>query len=300
MKIKEKTMIYLKSPRKLIRSLGAHNFFNWLPDKQYLKLVYLGETGKKLNINNPTTYTEKLQWIKLYDRKPVYSKYVDKYAVRSYISEIIGEQYLIPLIGLYNRVEDINWDSLPGRFVIKCTHGSGSNIICLDKGKFDIEKSKVDLSAWMKKNWYWFGREWPYKNVKPRIICEEFISNNGEPPMDYKVLCFNGKAKLIEVHIDRFDKHKQDFYNIKWEKMQISQGTPTSNVILERPNVLEEMIQLSETLAQNIYHVRIDWYVIQKKLLFGEITFFDASGFCPFDSEKDEQEIGQWINLNER
>lgn len=300
MKIIDVVKRFTKSPWKIIRSLGAHNLFNWLPDKPYLKLVYWGETSKKLNIKKPVLYNEKLQWIKLNDRKPEYTRYVDKYAVRSYIAETIGKQYLIPLIDLYNCVNEIKWDLLPNKFVLKCTHGSGANVICTDKNNLDIEATKIKLGKWMKKSWYWFGREWPYKNVKPRIVCEEFISDNGAPPMDYKVLCFNGKAKLIEVHIDRFIDHKQDFYTIEWEKTSISQGTATTDIVIEKPIVLEEMIRLSEILAKNTFHVRIDWYVVQNKLLFGEITFFDASGFCPFDSEKDELLIGEWINLNQR
>jgi len=289
---------YIKSPRKLIRALGTKNLLNWIPDKPYLKLVYWGEMGKRLNIKNPRTFNEKLQWIKLYDRKTEYTKYVDKYEVRSYISQTIGDEYLIPLLGVYNSVDEINFDKLPNQFVLKCTHGSHCNIICTNKDELNIEDAKKQLRKWMKKNWFWFGREWPYKNVTPRIICEAFISDNDKPPIDYKVMCFNGKAKLIEVHIDRFGVHKQDFYTIDWEKTEISQGQNRSEILIEKPPVLEEMIRLSELLAKDIFHVRIDWYVVNSKLFFGEITFFDASGFCRFDSEEDDLMIGGWIDLN--
>lgn len=298
MKIIEKVKMLINSPRIIIRILGNHGCLNFIPDKIYLRLVYWSATGKKLNISEPITYNEKLQWLKLNDRKPEYNIYVDKYAVRSYIAETIGEKYLIPLIGLYNSVDEIDWDTLPNQFVLKCTHGSGSNIICSDKDKLDIEASKIKLNRWMKKNWFWFGREWPYKDVKPRIICEEFISDNDkQPPMDYKILCFNGKAKLIEVHIDRFGKHKQDFYSIDWEKTKISQNMSTSDILLSRPVVLEDMIELSEILAQNTNHVRIDWYLVKNRLFFGEVTFFDGSGFCPFDSENDDLILGNLIDL---
>jgi len=288
---------YIKSPRIIMRSLGNHGLLNWLPDKPYLKLIYWSATGKKLDINNPKTFNEKLQWLKLYDRKPEYSIYVDKYEVRSYIERTIGKEYLIPLIGLYNKVDEIKWDKLPQRFVIKCTHGSGTNIICTDKDKLDLEEAKKKLRKWMKKNWYWSGREWPYKNVKPRIICEEFISENDDPPMDYKVLCFNGKAKLIEVHINRFGNHKQDFYTIDWNKTNISQKKSISSIVLDKPLVLDKMIELSEMLARDKYHVRIDWYVIFNKLYFGEITFYDGSGLCPFDSEDDDLLLGNMLVL---
>src|SRR5690554_2911549 len=176
----------VKKPRKIIKVLGDKGLLNWIPDKHYLKLVYWGETGKKLNIKDPKTFNEKLQWLKLHDRKPEYSIYVDKYAVRSYIAKTIGKKYLIPLIVVYDSVEEIDWASLPDKFVLKCTHGSGSNIICPDKNKLDMEEAKKKLQKWMNKNWYWFGREWPYKKVKPRIICEELIKKkNGGLPYDY-------------------------------------------------------------------------------------------------------------------
>lgn len=293
----EKLTFLLKKPKSTIRVLGDKGLFNWLQDKPYLKLVYRSETGKKLNLDNPQTFNEKLQWLKLYDRKLEYSKYVDKYSVRSYISKTIGEEYLIPLIAIYNNVEEIDWHSLPNKFVLKCTHGSGSNIICIDKSKLDIGDAKKKLRKWMKKSWYWFGREWPYKNVKPRIVCEKFISDKDITPDDYKVLCFNGKAKLIEVHIDRFGAHKQDFYDINWKKTSISQGGTVSNFIYEKPKQLKDMIQLSEKIASNMYHVRIDWFVVHDKLYFGEITFYDGAGFDPFDNKDDDYLLGSWINL---
>lgn len=292
-----KLLIILKNPKKIVRVLGDKKFFNWLPDRLYLKLVYWAETGKKLNLKNPQTFNEKLQWLKLYDRNPLYIKLVDKYEVRKYIAETIGKEYLIPLIGVYNNVEEIDWESLPNQFVLKCTHGSGANIICSDKSKLDIEDAKKKLKKWMKKNWFWFGREWPYKNVKPRIICEKFISDKGYTPDDYKVLCFNGKARLIEVHIDRYTMHKQDFYDIHWNKTNISQGGTNSNLIYEKPKCLKEMINLSEKLASDMFHVRIDWYIVKGKLYFGEITFYDGSGFTTFDKDDDDYLLGSWLKL---
>jgi len=221
--------------------------------------------------------------------------------VRSYISETIGEQYLIPLLGVYDSVEEINWDSLPNKFVLKCTHGSGSNIICTDKDKLDIQTSKIKLNKLMKKSWYWFGREWPYKNLMPRIVCETFISETDNTPDDYKVLCFNGKAKLIEVHIDRYGNYTQDFYDEEWNKTDISQSqyVKTSDFVYEKPRQFEKMIQLSEQLAANMRHVRIDWFMVRDKLYFGEVTFYDASGFDLFDNEEDDYLLGSWINLEE-
>ncbi|MGH4140376.1 ATP-grasp fold amidoligase family protein [Clostridium sp.] len=287
----------LKNPYKIFVYFAYKGCFKWLKDETYLKIMFRSMMGYRLDLKNPKTFNEKLQWLKLNDRKQEYSKYVDKYAVRSYIDETIGGEFLIPLICVYENVEEINWDIIPNKFVLKCTHGSGSNIICIDKDKLDLEVSKIKLNKWIKNNWYWFGREWPYKNVKPRIVCEKFISETDNTPDDYKVLCFNGKAKLIEVHIDRYGNHKQDFYDEKWNKTIISQDGTISDFVYEKPQQFEKMIQLSEKLASDLYHARIDWFVVRNKLYFGEVTFFDGSGFAPFDQEEYDYLLGSWIDL---
>jgi len=297
MRIAETVKRYLESPAKIVIALGSRDLLNWLPDRPYLKLAFRGQIGKKLNLDAPVTYNEKLQWLKLYDRKPEYSSYVDKYEVQQFVREIIGEQYLIPMLGFYSCVEEIDWESLPDRFVIKCTHGSGTNIICTDKGSLDIEEAKAKLNRWMKMSWYWFGREWPYKNVKPRIICQEFISETGSTPDDYKVLCFNGKAKFVEVHMDRFGDHRTDYYDEKMNKLPISWGEIPSKNIYEKPGCFDKMIQLSEKLAAEMYHVRIDWFVVKDRLYFGEITFYDGAGFYAFDREEDDIMMGSLIHL---
>ena len=297
-KIRSRLSKVLSNPFSIVKRVGKKGFLNWIPDALYLKIIYRAETGKRLDLKHPKTYNEKLQWIKLHDRKPEYPSYVDKYEVRRHIADRIGEDYLIPLIGLYESVEDIPWEELPNSFVLKCTHGSGSNIICPDKRDLDIENAKKKLRKWMNHSWYWFGREWPYKHIKPRIICEEYISDKDITPDDYKVLCFNGKAKLIEVHIDRYGDHRQDYYDTEWGKTEIEQvGLPNSDMLIKKPENLEKMLVLSENLSKSIAHVRIDWYVINERLYFGEITFFDGSGFTPFQREKDDLLLGSWINL---
>lgn len=297
MRILEAVERYLRSPAKIVLALGSRDLLNWLPDRIYLKLAYRGMIGKKLNLDNPVTYNEKLQWLKINDRNPEYSMQVDKYEVQQHIRETIGGQYLIPLLGLYNSVEEIDWDSLPDRFVLKCTHGSGTNIICADKEKLDMEEAKAKLNRWMKRSWYWFGREWPYKNIKPRIICQEFISDTGKTPDDYKVLCFNGKAKFIEVHMDRFSDHRQDLYDEEWNKVSIIQGMMPSEFVYGKPACFHEMMRLSEKLAADMYHVRIDWFVVNDRLYFGEITFYDGAGFYAFDNEEDDRMMGSLIHL---
>ncbi|MCX0371595.1 glycosyl transferase [Clostridium perfringens] len=287
----------LKDPRYTFQYLIHRGNFRDMSDEKYLKMMFKHRLGYELDLNNPKTFNEKLQWLKLHDRNPFYTQLVDKYEVRRYIAKTIGEEYLIPLIGVWNNFDEIDFSKLPNQFVLKCTHDSGSVFICTDKNEFNIEKARKKINNALKRNYYYHDREWPYKNVKPRIICEKFISDNNSVPADYKVLCFNGKAKLIEMHIDRFGDHKQDFYDEKWNKTQISQEGTRSDYISEKPRDFENMIKLSEKLANNINHVRIDWFVTNNKLYFGEITFFDGSGFYPFDNKEDDYLIGSWISL---
>ena len=269
----------------------------FVPDRFYLKLQYRNFLGKKLNLDNPATYNEKIQWLKLYDRKPEYTQMVDKYEVKNYIRNTIGEDYLIPLLGVYSAFDEIDFAVLPDQFVLKPNHTSGDVYICRDKKTIDYKQLRRDVERWLKRRYYWAHREWPYKNVIPRIICEQFISEDNTVPDDYKVLCFNGKAKLIEVHMDRFENHLQDFYDADWEKTGISQGFESTERLYEKPIVFEKMISLSETLARDMRHVRIDWFIVRDMLYFGEITFYDGSGLVPFDDEKDDYMLGSWINL---
>lgn len=291
---------YLKSPRKLIRTLGDKKFFNWLPDKVYLKLVYWGETGRSLNLKNPKTFNEKLQWLKLNDRKQEYTKYVDKYEVRSYIKETIGEEYLIPLLGVYNSVDEIDWSYLPEKFVLKCTHGSGCNIICTDKKKLDIEKAKKKLSKWMKKNWYWFGREWVYKDIKPHIICEKYmVDESGTELKDYKFMCFFGKVKCIFACSRRNSEAglNINIYDKDWNLIPVRRNNKNNGQEIVRPMNYEEMLRFAETLSKNIPFVRVDFYEANEQLYFGELTFYPGSGFEEFIPETYDFLLGEWISL---
>jgi hypothetical protein len=282
----------------LILALNQYGIYNWMPDKMFLKMMYKLSTGRKLNIEEPRTFNEKLNWLKLNDRKPEYVQQVDKFGVRKYIADTVGEEYLIPLMGVYDSFEEIDFNVLPDQFVLKCTHDSKSLLICEDKANFDYESAKKKLTRSLKRNLFWHGREWSYKDVKPRIICEEFISENGKAPDDYKVMCFNGKAKLIQVHLDRFSgNHVVDFYDIKWENTGITLYLPNSKTAIPKPSIFEQMISLSEILAKDKYYVRIDWYIVGNKLYFGEITFFDGSGFMSFDKFDDDVMVGGWIKL---
>lgn len=302
-KLGKKLIQVIRNPQTLLMYISDWRCFNLLSDKVYLKMKYHIYMGKKLTLDPPISFNEKLQWLKLHDRKPKYSTYVDKYAVRKHIQETIGNLYLVPLIGVYNQVIDIPWADLPNQFVLKCTHSSMTNILCSDKEKLNIEATKKQLAKWMSESYFWFGREWPYKNIIPRIVCERYLGSEDQVPHDYKVLCFNGKAKLIEFHQNRFtDNHTQDFYDPQWIRTSITQTGSYGKIDLQladKPDCLEDMISLSERLASDFAHIRIDWYVVSGRLYFGEMTFYDGSGFFGFDNDKDDDLIGSWIQLDQ-
>lgn len=294
----------LKHPLGSTIVLFGYRHFKFIPDRIYLKIMYRYFFDKSLNLKNPRTFNEKLQWIKLYDRKSTYTVMVDKVKARDFVSRKIGKKYLIPIIGVWDKVDDIDFNSLPNQFVIKCNHNSGKGMcICKDKTKLDIEDVKNKLREGLKEDYFYSGREWPYKNVPRKIICEKYmVDETGEGLNDYKVLCFNGKPKLIELHMGRFTDHQtQDIYDIHWNKTTMSQANISDFQVSSKPSpppdTLSEMIACSEILAKGIPHIRVDWYSINGHLYFGELTFFDGSGFDPWDNPKDDLMMGKWINL---
>lgn len=288
----------LRTPGKMILPMGQNGLLKFLPDEQYLKLVFKAELGYPLNLEKPSTYNEKLQWLKIYDRRPEYIVYADKWKVRDYIEKTLGREYLVPVIGVYEKSEDIPWDKLPNRFALKCNHASGTNIICTDKTKLDYKQASQKIDKWMRYNAFWMGREWCYKEIKPCIICEEFLeSNDGNTPDDYKFMCFNGEPKLIQVHHDRFGDHTLDFMDINWRKTGIVQGPRNSDKAIPKPASFDEMKKIAETLSKDMYYARIDMYTINNEVKFGEITMYPTSGFSPFESIDTDNMLGSWIKL---
>lgn len=273
--------------------------YNNTSDEEYLKKLYKFRMGKELDLNNPETFNEKLQWLKIHNRNPLYTTMVDKYAVKKYVADKIGEKYIIPTLGVWDNVEDIAFNKLPKQFVLKCTHDSGGIVICKDKSVLDFNEAKKKLKKSLETNFFLKWREWPYKNVKRRIIAEEFLEDaNANELVDYKVLCFNGEPKIVEVHKGRFNgKHTTDNYDIFWNKTDIEQyDLPKSDEIMPKPAFLEEMLRLSKLLSKDLVHVRVDWYFANNRLYFGELTFFDGSGFNLFCGDADEL-LGSWIKL---
>ena len=289
----------IKAPGKLILPMGQNGLLNFVPDKLYLRCAFKAETGYPLDLKHPKTYNEKLQWIKLYDRKPEYVVYADKYKVREYIAATIGDKYLVPIIGMYRKAEEIRWSELPERFVLKCNHASGTNIVCKDKSKLDISSTEKQLNAWLKKNAYWEAREWCYKDIEPCIICEEFIeTQDGNTPDDYKFMCFNGVPKLIQVHHDRFGDHTLDYYTPRWEKATLQRiDAKVSTREISRPEKLDEMLSIAAKLSENMYYARIDLYYVDGVIYFGEITMYPTGGFSTFVNHEDDLLLGSYIKL---
>ena len=267
-----------------------------LPDKMYIKKLYKLRTGKKLNLRKPQTFSEKQNWLKLYDRRPEYTVMVDKYKVREYIAERIGEQYLVPLLGVWDSPDEIDFDSLPDEFVLKCNHDNGV-IICTDKSKLDIEKTKKELAFRLKRNYYKKLREWPYKNVPRRIICEQFMHPcDNESTIDYKLLCFNGKVELIALYAERFSGNlKEDYYTSEWDYVKILDN-PGYGDAYKKPLFCDEMIAIAEKLSAGIPCLRVDFNVWKDMLAVGELTLFHHGAMLPYFDEW-EIKMGEYIDL---
>ena len=272
-----------------------------LPDELYIQLQYFYHFHWFANLKNPQTFNEKLQWLKLHDHNPLYTTLVDKYAVKKWVADKIGEQYVIPTLGVWEKAEDINFDQLPNRFVLKCTHDSGSIVICRDKSKLDKKAIIVKLSLALKNNGYWYGREWPYKNVKPRIIAEEYMEDTATHELrDYKFFCFNGSPKILFIASDRqhpTEETKFDFYDMKFNHLSVTNGHPNSNKKLEKPSSFEKMEQLARKLSEGMPCVRVDFYESNGAIYFGELTFYHWSGFMPFKPSQWDKEIGSYLQL---
>ena len=275
-----------------------------LPDKYYLQVLYFYHNKRWINYAKPTTFNEKLQWLKLNDRNPLYSICVDKYRVKEYVSEKIGQKYIIPTIGVWDSVDDINFDELPNQFVLKTTHGGGGNgvVICKDKKSLNIKDLKEKLRKALLFDQYKEYREWPYKNVPHRIIAEEFIedkNDSGDLP-DYKFFCFNGEPRYCQVIRDRSTKETIDFYDMDWKHMSfIGLNTKCKNGItpVKRPMNLENMKRACRVLANDIPFARIDLYEVNGKEYFGEITFYPAGGFGTFAPSEWNSKLGDLLSL---
>ena len=293
----------LKKPHFIVRGFGyvfVNLFGRQMPDKTYLQCKWWVNNGKKLDLENPVTFNEKLQWLKLYNRNPMYSTMVDKYEAKKYVANIIGDEYIIPTLGVYDSVEDIDFDSLPNQFVLKCTHDSGGIVICQDKTQLNRKEAIKKLRKGLKSNFYWTNREWPYKNVTPRIIAEKYMTDGDGELRDYKFFCFDGVPRVMFIASDRFNKEEEtkfDFFDMEFNHLPFRNGHPNATKPIQRPAGFDEMRMLASKLSKGIPQVRVDFYDINGQIYFGEMTFFHWSGFVKFNPEEWDYKMGEMIEL---
>ena len=284
---------------KIIIKLKYHHLLDWMPDKQYLELMYWTLMHRKLDLQNPQSFNEKLQWLKLYDRNPDYTHMVDKYEAKKYVADRIGERYIIPTLGVWDSFDEIDFEALPNQFVLKCTHDSGGLVICKDKSKLDLRCAREKLEKSLKTDYYLNWREWPYKNVKPRIIAEKYMEDNKDKELrDYKIYCFNGKMKMLLVVQDRGIKAtKGDYFDEYYHHLDLTWGFPHAEQVPDIPDSIHIMRELAEILSKGLPEVRVDFYYANGKVYFGEMTFFDGSGFEKIEPYDWDLKLGSWVDI---
>lgn len=300
MKGKRLIKYYLKAPSKLFIRVGRNSFLRLLSDEKYLKLLFKSKLGYPLNLDNPQTFNEKLNWLKIHDRNPLYTTMVDKYEAKKYVASIIGDEYIIPTLGVWDRFEGIDFNKLPEQFVLKCTHGSGGSVIVRDKSKLNVEFVRKELNRSLKTNYYLLGREWPYKNVIPRIIAEKYIEDENGELNDYKFFCFGGKARFFKIDFDRFIEHHANYYDVDGNLLPFGESAyppiPTRNLTI--PKNLKKMIELAEKLSQGMRFLRVDLFEIKGQIFFGELTFYPISGCGKYTDEKWDKKIGDMLDIS--
>lgn len=273
-------------------------------DQKFLKILYFHTFGKSLNLENPERYNEKVQWLKLYDRRPEYIKMVDKYEVKKYVREVIGDEYIIPTLAVWDSYKDIDYDTLPEQFVMKCTHDSGGIVICTDKSELDKDSANKKIKRCLKRNYFLNTREWPYKNIKPRIIVEKYmVDESGYELKDYKFFCFNGVPKAMFIATDRGARDletKFDFYDMDFKHLPFTNGHPNSSKEIPYPKNFEKMKNLASILSKGLQHVRVDFYDVNGRIYFGEMTLYHWSGLKPFEPDEWDYKFGSWIQLPEK
>lgn len=294
--IKSKIIHFFHDPEIIINKFLNSKISHILTDEAFLKLRYKVNLKKRLDLKNPLTFNEKLQWLKIYDRKPEYVSMVDKYRVREIIKKIIGGEYLVPLLGVWDDFDQIDFERLPDTFVLKCNHDSGSTKIC-NKQEINISELKKYYNKKISDNLFWWGREWPYKNVQPKIIAEQFLDD--EDLNDYKFMCFNGKVKCSFICSERFSSKglHVTFFDRNWNPMPFERHYPKSSRNFPKPINYEKMIELAELLSKNVPFLRVDFYNVRGKIYFGELTFFPGAGFEEFTPNIWDYTLGSWLEL---
>lgn len=297
--------MYINNPSLIFLRIGKNTFLKFISDEKYLKLAFRIKMGQKLDLDSPRSFNEKIQWLKIHDRNPLYTELADKYTVKKYISSLIGEEYIIPTIGVWDNYDDIDFDKLPNQFVLKCTHDSGGLVICRDKKDFDKYKARERIRNSLRRNFYWAGREWPYKNIKPRIIAEKYMEDGGRHGLrDYKFFCFSGIPRILYVS-EGLENHmtaRISFFDLEGNELPFHRNDyqPLGET-LKLPSNFNEMLSISNTIAKNICNpfVRIDLYSINNQTFFSEVTFSPCGGLLPFEPKEWDIKLGEWINLDD-
>lgn len=294
----------LENPYRIFSVLATRGLFDWLPDKTYLKLYYRSQIGKKLDLENPKTYNEKLQWLKLHDRQPIYTTMVDKYAAKEYVAQRIGQEHIVPNYGVWDSFDEIDFDALPEKFVLKTTHDCGGIVICRDKKTLDLAAARKKMEKALKTGYFYRNREWPYKNVKRRIIAEAYLEDSQTDDLrDYKFFCFDGEVRALFVASQRQtvgEETKFDFFDENYQHLPFTNGHPNAAVMPEKPEQFETMKALAQTLSAGFPHMRVDFYQVNGQVYFGELTLYHWSGVVPFRPESWDQTFGDWLTLPEK
>lgn len=284
--------------KKIVRNM-YRKILALLPDKVALNIDNLRGYHRLIDFNNPKYFGEKIQCLKLYGNLEKYKDYVDKFKVREIISKEIGEEYLVPLLGVYDSPEEIDYNSLPNQFAIKLNYGSGYNIIVSDKDKLNIKNTNIELKKWLKEDYYQYKREYQYKDIEKRILIEQFMSDENNELLDYKFYCFNGKVNFIEVDFDRFTNHTMNFYDKNWTLLNLKKGNYENNdKEVKKPQNFEKMIEIAEKLSSQFNFVRVDLYNLDGNIFFGELTFTPASGVTPFQPIEKDLEYAKKIVIS--
>lgn len=273
-----------------------------LPDRLYIEMLYQIRTGKKIDLSNPKTFNEKLNWMKLYDRDPKYTKLADKYVVKKVVSDKIGDEFIIPLIGCWDNVDEIKLSDLPEKFVLKCNHDSGSVVICKDKSSFDFEAARNKLKKALKNNYFYYSREWVYKDIPPKVICEPYVEDIEDAELrDYKFFCFDGKVEFLYVATDRFkegEEVKFTFFDRDYNFIPVRHAHNYADPLPKKPDRYDEMVEIAEKLSDGLKCVRVDLYEANGKIYFSEYTFYNNSGFTPFEPDEWDYIFGEKLKVD--
>lgn len=299
----EKLLKYLKRPSLLYLFAAAKGVTNFIPDRVHLAILFRIQIGNRLNLRDPKTFNEKVQWLKLNDRNPLYTTLVDKVAVKQWVSERIGDEYVTKTYQEWSNASDILIDSLPKRFVLKTNHDSGGVVICLDKEIFDLAAAKRFLSKQLESNYFWICREWPYKKVPPKVFAEEYVeadSSIGAGTIDYKFYCFNGEPRFLYLScgLDDHSTARISFLNLDWSKAEFMRADyQPFNSLPPKPDCFDQMKDLARVLAKDIPFVRVDFFIANGKPRFSEMTFSPCGGFMPFEPKEWDEKIGDMLDL---